>query len=163
MDVRTWQADGNPMAMGIRWTDISPMVVRAQFTCIDLRTETAYSHQRSSTQTQQTNANPRVVYTRQTDDNLRVDTIQPNPQNLRRKRRTGDSLRAASTQRTGAHPRAMDRQRMDINPRDVARQQTNESLRVSSTHRRLSIKGLWIGNGRMLIRRLLLDSKWTKI
>ena len=49
MAVRTWRTDGNPMAMGMQWTNISPKAVGTQFTGSDLRTGTAHSHQQSST------------------------------------------------------------------------------------------------------------------
>ena len=110
MAVGTWQVDGNPVAMGMRWMDISPMVVGDRFTDIDLRTESVHSHQRSSTQIQQTDAYPRAAGTQQTDNSPRDDTICPYPKGLRRARRIVDSLRTTSTQQIGAHSRAMDRQ-----------------------------------------------------
>ena len=47
MAMRTWQMDGNSMAMGMQQTDISPMAVGAQFMGSDLKTGTVHSTSRS--------------------------------------------------------------------------------------------------------------------
>ena len=97
------------MAMGMQWTDISPMAIGTQFIGSDLRTGIAHAYQQSSTWTQWIDANLRVAGAQWIDISLRVETIYPYLQDPRETWRTGDGLRAINTQQTGVHPRVVDK------------------------------------------------------